>query len=198
MSQQTLLSKFYVKTLPDDQPPYQVDDGVYRRFDQRNNLTVGRPNDLYEQEADRVADQVMRMPGLGLRREPNGSRHSLSRRDKELEDELAQTRPLATEITPLVQRQSEESEEDDQELATKPPEHIKECRATEDWRSIREAHEKALQAIRRTARVLRLRPRPRVVEGELEHYFGDAGPNNAEKIANHLDTIYSGLTEAEF
>ncbi len=44
MSQQTLLSKLYIKTLPDDHPPYQVDDGVYRRFDQRNNLTVGRPN----------------------------------------------------------------------------------------------------------------------------------------------------------
>ena len=30
MSQETLLSKFFVRTLPDDQPPYQVDDGVYR------------------------------------------------------------------------------------------------------------------------------------------------------------------------
>ncbi len=25
-------------------------------------LTIGQPNDIYEQEADRVADQVMRMP----------------------------------------------------------------------------------------------------------------------------------------
>jgi reductive dehalogenase len=38
------LSKLYVKNLAPDQPPYQVDDQVYRRFDQRNNLTVGRPN----------------------------------------------------------------------------------------------------------------------------------------------------------
>jgi hypothetical protein len=38
------LSKLYVETLLPDQPPYQVDDQTYKRFDQRNNLTVGRPN----------------------------------------------------------------------------------------------------------------------------------------------------------
>ena len=44
MPKRSILTKLYVKTLPPDQPPYQVDDGVYQRFDQRNNLTVGRPN----------------------------------------------------------------------------------------------------------------------------------------------------------
>jgi hypothetical protein len=33
-------------------------------------LTVGEPNDVYEQEADRVAEQVMRMPEPGMRFKP--------------------------------------------------------------------------------------------------------------------------------
>jgi hypothetical protein len=33
-------------------------------------LTIGRPGDKYEQEADRVADQVMRMPEPGIQRQP--------------------------------------------------------------------------------------------------------------------------------
>ena len=36
------LARFYVKRLPADQPPFQVDPQVYHRFDQRNNMTVGR------------------------------------------------------------------------------------------------------------------------------------------------------------
>ena len=33
-------------------------------------LTIGRPNDKYEQEADRVADQVMRMPVSEIKTQP--------------------------------------------------------------------------------------------------------------------------------
>jgi len=33
-------------------------------------LTVGRPNDKYEQEADSVAERVMRMPGPQIRPKP--------------------------------------------------------------------------------------------------------------------------------
>jgi len=44
MVKSKMLKNFYVKKLPPDQPPYQVDDDIYKRFDQRNNLTVGRPN----------------------------------------------------------------------------------------------------------------------------------------------------------
>lgn len=44
MKRRNTLSKLYVKSLPPERPPYQVDDETYRRFDQRNNLTVGRPN----------------------------------------------------------------------------------------------------------------------------------------------------------
>jgi hypothetical protein len=33
-------------------------------------LRIGQPNDIYEQEADRVADQVMRMAEPGIQRKP--------------------------------------------------------------------------------------------------------------------------------
>ena len=62
-------------------------------------LKVGQPGDKYEQEADRVADEVMRMP------EPQVQ-------CQEEEEELIQTKLLAEQITPLVQRQVEEEEEE--------------------------------------------------------------------------------------
>jgi hypothetical protein len=76
-------------------------------------LKVGQPGDKYEQEADRVADVVMRMPESGVQRQP-----------EEEEEELAQSKPLAGEITPLVQRQVEEEEkkkeeEEEENLQTK-------------------------------------------------------------------------------
>lgn len=67
-------------------------------------LTIGRPNDKYEQEADCVADRVMRMPDPKLQRQP----------EKGEEEETLQTKPLADQIAPLVQRQ-EESPEDEEE-----------------------------------------------------------------------------------
>ena len=75
-------------------------------------LKVSDPNDAYEQEADRVADAVMRMPDEALSRQPL----------KE-EEEAVQTKPLADQITPLVQRQEEVPEEEEEILTkTKPGE----------------------------------------------------------------------------
>lgn len=62
----------------------------------RRKLTVGQPGDRYEQEADRVAKQVMRMP------EPRVQRQVGSEEEGE---EALQTKPLAAQITSLVQRQ---------------------------------------------------------------------------------------------
>ena len=42
-------------------------------------LTIGQPNDKYEQEADRVAEQVMRMPDPVLTKEPEVQRSPLPR-----------------------------------------------------------------------------------------------------------------------
>jgi len=73
-------------------------------------LKIGKPNDKYEQEADRVAEQVMRMP------EPK-----ISRQTEEEEEELIQPKPIAEQITPLVQRQAEPEEEEEEEpIQTKP------------------------------------------------------------------------------
>lgn len=38
-----LLSGLYVKQLPPEDTPYRIDE-TYQRFDQRNNLTIGRPS----------------------------------------------------------------------------------------------------------------------------------------------------------
>lgn len=82
----------------------------------RNNtvqakLTIGQPNDKYEQEADRVADEVMSMPDPKLQRQEN---------PEEEEEEAVQTKPLTEGITPLVQRQEEPEEEEEEPVQTKP------------------------------------------------------------------------------
>jgi hypothetical protein len=65
-------------------------------------LTVGATHDPYEQEADRVAQQVMRMP---IPPSAGTGQASVQRQTPE-KDEAAQTKPLAGTITPLVQRAS--------------------------------------------------------------------------------------------
>ncbi len=87
-------------------------------------LRIGQPNDRYEQEADRVADQVMRMPESSNSISPmaNGGGGKLVQRqggDEELQEqpeekEELQAKPISAQITPLVQRQ-----EEDEELQTK-------------------------------------------------------------------------------
>jgi len=55
-------------------------------------LRIGQPGDMYEQEADRVADAVMRMPEPGVQRQVEPE-----------EEERLQFKPLSRQITPLVQ-----------------------------------------------------------------------------------------------
>jgi len=69
-------------------------------------LRIGQPGDKYEQEADRVADEVMRMPEPGVQRQVE---------PEEEEEEILQTKPV-DQITPLVQRQVEEEEEEEEEM----------------------------------------------------------------------------------
>jgi hypothetical protein len=68
-------------------------------------LKIGEPGDIYEQEADRVADTVMRMPEPQVQIGP----------EDEEEEELVQTKPLSELISPLVQRQEEVEEEEEGE-----------------------------------------------------------------------------------
>jgi hypothetical protein len=88
-------------------------------------LMVGPPGDRYEQEADRVAEQVMGMPG----RSPAGRSQSSTAQRQEDAGGI-QARPLAASITRLLQRQEEEEElqakplvqrqEEEEEVQTKP------------------------------------------------------------------------------
>ena len=84
---------------------------ILRSTGAQAKLTIGQPNDKYEQEADRVADQVMAMPDPELQRQP----------ENEEEKELIQTKPLADQITPLVQRQEKPSEEEEELQAKSTP-----------------------------------------------------------------------------
>jgi hypothetical protein len=59
-------------------------------------LKIGAPDDKYEQEADRIAEEVMRMP------EPKVQCQSQTEEDDETEEERIQTK---LQITPLMQRQ---------------------------------------------------------------------------------------------
>jgi hypothetical protein len=78
-------------------------------------LTVGAAGDRYEQEANQIADQVMRM---------TESPEHIQRQEDEEEDEI-QAKPLAASITPLVQRTatamplSRLQDEDEEEIQTK-------------------------------------------------------------------------------
>ncbi|MDX2100767.1 MAG: DUF4157 domain-containing protein, partial [Leptolyngbyaceae cyanobacterium bins.59] len=76
-------------------------------------LTIGQPNDQYEQEADRVAEQVMSMP--------DSATQQPIQRETAPEEEV-QTKPLVATITPLVQREAMPGEEE--ELQTKTSENI--------------------------------------------------------------------------
>jgi len=74
----------------------------------RTRLTVGKPNDQYEQEADRVAERVMRMPEPGIQRQEGVG-------EEEENKEKIQTKPLSQQITPLIQRQSENAPEEEED-----------------------------------------------------------------------------------
>ncbi|MBM0744539.1 DUF4157 domain-containing protein [Phormidium sp. CLA17] len=80
--------------------PVDVFTHAPQRSPVQMKLTVGAPNDVYEQEADRVAQQVMSMA-------PPATPHVQRRTD----EEEIQTKPLVETITPLVQRQEAEEDE---------------------------------------------------------------------------------------
>ena len=76
-------------------------------------LVVGEPDDKYEKEADRIADEIMRMP------DPRLQSSCLT---CEGDDEPVQMKPLADQITPLVQRQVEREDDEEEEPIQMRPE----------------------------------------------------------------------------
>jgi hypothetical protein len=99
----------------------------------QTKLKLGQPGDKYEQEADRVEDQVMRMPepktsqkalvngevrAIRIQRMCPACEEEMRRHPEEEEEEeeqLLQTRPLVSQSTPLIQRQVK-LEEDEEEV----------------------------------------------------------------------------------
>lgn len=68
-------------------------------------LRVDQPGDKYEQEADRVADQVVNMPEIS----------TIPRQDSGTRPETAPTKPLTNQITPLVRPEAIEEEEKEEQ-----------------------------------------------------------------------------------
>ena len=67
-------------------------------------LKIGAPNDKYEQEADRVADHVMRMPIPQVQRKANL---------EENEDDIVQAKFRSKQTPPVIQRKCAKCEEDE-------------------------------------------------------------------------------------
>ena len=76
----------------------------------QTKLTIGQAGDKYEQEADRTADKVMSMPD---------SQFIQARCEACDQEESKQMKPLAASITPWIQKQAVE-EEEEESLQTKP------------------------------------------------------------------------------
>ena len=79
-------------------------------------LKVGKAHDTYEQEADRVADTVMRIPDAVVQQQPSSNTGQISpfvqRQTEEKKEETAQAKPEIGQITPFIQRQAEDKKEE--------------------------------------------------------------------------------------
>ena len=95
---------------------------------------IGQPNDIYEQEADQVAEQVVRMPESQVQQQPLAEEEEIpakplanqitslvhvQRQEEPEEEEATQSKPLADQITPMVQRQPEPVEEEEKQIQPK-------------------------------------------------------------------------------
>jgi hypothetical protein len=73
----------------------------------QTKLRVGQPGYIYEQEAERLAKQVMKMSDIQLQRQPE--------EEEKKEEEQIRPKPIVEQSTPLVKRQAEEEEEGEEE-----------------------------------------------------------------------------------
>jgi len=91
-----LLSPQLKQASPDETPSIgsQFEERLLQSRSIQAKLKISQPNDKYEQEADRVADQVVAMPNSKLQCQPETID----------ENESVQTKPLVDQVDPLVQR----------------------------------------------------------------------------------------------
>lgn len=103
-------------------------------------LMIGRPNDKYEQEADRVAEQVMSMPEPRIKRQIE---------PEEEEKEEIQPKSLAEQITPMIQKQTqpeeEEKEEEEEPIQAKLEDNTQLQRQAEEEEEREEEEEESIQ-----------------------------------------------------
>ena len=82
----------------------------------QTKLRISEPSDKYEQEADRIADEVMRMlePSVQQQLEPKAE-EQLQQQHMQKEEETLPSKPLAKQITSLVQRKAEPMEQEEEQ-----------------------------------------------------------------------------------
>jgi hypothetical protein len=90
-------------------------------FPNQAKLIINKPSDRYEQEAERIADLVMRMPAPlalynsqvnGHIRRPGPEHKDETPRQSAEKEEEGQAKPIAQQITPFVQSRAELEEEE--------------------------------------------------------------------------------------
>ena len=87
-------------------------------------LTVSSPNDVYEQEADRVAEAVIRAADTQVQRqEAEEEEEELQAKASKVQRQEEEEEPLQTKPVDFIQRQEEE-EEEEEPLQTKPVDFI--------------------------------------------------------------------------
>jgi hypothetical protein len=82
----------------------------------QTKLTVSRPGDQYEQEADRVAEIIMTMPDRPLRRQEEEEEELLLRQEEEDEELLLQRQVCPEEEEERLQRRVKSEEEEEKLL----------------------------------------------------------------------------------
>lgn len=107
----------------------------------QRKLTVGAADDQYEQEADRVARQVMSMSDATA---SNAMKPGIS--SEEDKDKTVQTMPLAASITPFAQRQVENTEEPEEQEMSVQTKLIEGCMGLQRQPEMEEEEKKPIQA----------------------------------------------------
>jgi len=85
-------------------------------------LKIGQPNDIYEQEADRVAEQIVSSQWSVVNSQKEEVQRQIGEEEEKKKEELIQTKPIAEKITPLVQREVVPEEEEEREETLQPKE----------------------------------------------------------------------------
>ncbi|CAH1385258.1 eCIS core domain-containing protein [Candidatus Nitrotoga sp. M5] len=112
-----------IPVFPDSKTPVRLNS---QSFPIQAKLKIGQPNDKYEQEADRVAEQVMRMPEPKVQQPSQadarygGKKSGFSvsnaggavQRQQKKQEEFIQAKPLAQQISPLIQMQPDEADDE--------------------------------------------------------------------------------------